>query len=97
MTILNGKLHALEQALQFRDEQAYLRQCVDETMEEMGYVLIGKRELTRRNGKKYRNELYLFDEGTAVSVTRSEDGQIVMELGGLGAENRLPTEQESPP
>ena len=95
VTILNGKLHTLEQALQLRDEQAYLRQCVDETMEEMGYALIGSRELTRRNGKKYRNELYLFDEGTAVSVTRSEDGQIVMELGGLGTENRLPKEQES--
>ena len=95
VAILSGKLHALEQALQLRDEQAYLRQCVDEAMEEMGYALIGSRELTRRNGKKYRNELYLFEEGTAVSVTRSEDGQIVMELGGLGTENRLPTERES--
>lgn len=95
VALLDGKLYALEQALQLRDEQAYLRQCVDETMEEMGYALIGSRELTRRNGKKYRNELYLFDEGTAVSVTRSEDGQIVMELGGLGTENRLPTERES--
>ena len=95
VTVLDRKLQEMERQLRKRDEQEYLRQCVDEAMEEMGYALIGSRELTRRNGKTYRNELYLFDEGTAVSVTRSEDGQIAMELGGLGTVDRLPTAQEA--
>ena len=48
------KLEEMERQLQQRDEQTYLRQCVDEAMEEMGYALIGSRELTRKNGKTYR-------------------------------------------
>ena len=37
----------------------------------------------------------MFDEGTAVNVTYSSDGQITMELGGISTDDRLPTEVES--
>ena len=64
-------------------------------MQKMGYKLIGEREKTRKNGKKFKNELYLFDEGTAVNVTFADNGQITMELGGIDHADRVPTDAES--
>ena len=61
----------------------------------MGYELIGSREVRKKSGKHFRNELYTFYEGTAVNVTFSSDGQISMELGGLAREDRIPSEEES--
>ena len=76
-------------------EQAYIADCVDEVMEEMGYDLIGTREVRKRSGKRFRNELFTFSEGTAVNVTFSSDGQISMELGGLAREDRIPSAEEA--
>ena len=75
-------------------EQAYIQQALDDVMTEMGYSVIGKREVIKRNGKHFRNELYTFGEGTAVNVTYSSDGRIAMELGGLDTSDRMPTEGE---
>lgn len=93
--ILDAKLKETEEIIRRQEEQAYISQCVDEAMEEMGYSVVGDREVVRRNGKRFRNELYMFDEGTAVNITYSSDGQITMELGGIGMEDRLPDEAES--
>ena len=95
ISILDAKIKETEEIIQRHDEQAYISKCVDEAMQEMGYSVAGNREIIRRNGKRFRNELYLFDEGTAVNVTYSSDGQITMELGGIGMDDRLPTEAES--
>lgn len=95
IAILDAKIKETEEIIRHQDEQAYISQCVDEAMQEMGYSVAGNREVVRRNGKRFRNELYLFDEGTAVNVTYSSDGQITMELGGIGMDDRLPTEVES--
>lgn len=95
VSILDTKIRETENAILFREEQAYISHCVDEAMQEMGYSVLGNRDVVRRNGKKFHNELYLFDEGTAVNVTYSSDGQITMELGGLGKEDRIPTDAES--
>ncbi len=75
-------------------EQEYISDCVEEVLSEMGYELLGSREVKKKSGKKFRNELYSFDEGTAVNVTFSSDGQIAMELGGIAHEDRLPNEEE---
>ena len=64
-------------------------------MEEMGYSVIGSREVTKKNGKHFRNELYTYGEGTAVNVTYSSDGKIAMELGGVDTTDRLPDAQET--
>lgn len=95
IAILNKKIQETEEIIRNQEEQAYISQCVDEAMKEMGYAVAGDREVVRRNGKRFRNELYLFDEGTAVNVTYSSDGQITMELGGISTQDRLPTEAES--
>lgn len=74
--------------------QDYVSRCIDEVMEEMGYVLSGKREVTKRSGRHFKNELFSYSEGCAISVTTSEDGQIAMELGGLDVADREPDAKE---
>lgn len=76
-------------------EKAYIAEVLDETMAEMGYDVIGQREVTKRSGKHFRNELYRYGEETAINVTYSDDGQIAMELGKLDQKDRVPTTSES--
>ena len=78
-----------------RSSQAYIADCVDEVMQDMGYDLIGRWQERRKNGRPFRNELYQFGEGTAVNITYSPEGQISMELGGITREDRRPTADET--
>ena len=77
------------------EEQSYISNCIDEVMEEMGYSVLGSREVTKKNGRHFRNELFTYSEGTAVNVTYSSDGKIAMELGGIDTEDRLPESNET--
>ncbi len=77
------------------DEQSYISKCLDEVMTEMGYNVLGSREVTKRNGSHFRNELYQYEEGTAVSITYSSNGRITMELGGIDTSDRVPNAQET--
>ena len=76
------------------DEKSYIRNAVDQTMSEMGYSLIGKRNVQKKNGTKFRSELYTFSEGTAVNITCSSRGEITMEIGGIDYSDRIPDESE---
>ena len=93
--ILHSEAERLELFLVRQQEQVYIRDCVDEVMSDMGYDLIGSREVLKKSGKRFRNELFTLNEGTAVNVTFSSDGQIMMELGGLAREDRIPTSDET--
>jgi len=93
---LEEAIHEMELAVVKQKEQAYIADCVDEVMQDMGYDLIGKREVTKKSGKHFKNELYQFGEGTAVNITYSSEGQISMELGGIAREDRVPTADETP-
>lgn len=64
-------------------------------MQDMGYDLIGTRDVKKRSGKQFRSELFTFREGTAINVTYSPDGQIAMELGGLSRQDYLPSPEET--
>lgn len=92
--ILTAEIERLEKAMIRQQEQEYIDTCVNDVMKEMGYDLIGERVVQKRSGKKFRNELFTFHEGTAVNVTYSSDGQIAMELGGISSEDRIPNEEE---
>ena len=92
--ILLSKISVLEEQLFKQEEESYIARCIDEAMQEMHYSVIGSRQVQKKSGKKFRNVLYKFDEGTAVNVTYSDDGQITMELGGLSNEDRAPTDLE---
>lgn len=92
---LRTEIKRIKEAVAEDDEQTYISECLDEVMEEMGYSVIGSREVTKKNGKHFRNELYTYGEGTAVNVTYSSDGRIAMELGGIDSADRLPDEHET--
>ncbi len=85
----------LQKKIEHDEEQAYIIHAVNEVMEEMGYPVIGHRDVTKKSGKKFRNELYEFCDSTAVCVTTGDDGQITMELGKPDTQDRPPTARES--
>lgn len=92
---LEAEIARIKKAVAEDDEQAYISDCLDEVMEEMGYSVLGSREVTKRNGKRFRNELYAYGDGTAVNITYASDGKIAMELGGIDTSDRVPTAQET--
>jgi len=93
--ILKSEIQRIQDAAAEDDEQAYISDSLDEVMEEMGYDVLGSRQVTKKNGKHFKNELYTYGEGTAVNVTYSSDGRIAMELGGIDATDRLPDAHET--
>lgn len=92
---LKAAIEKLERKAQEVAEQAYISQALSDVMEEMGYGMWGKREVKKRSGRQFRNELYHYGADTAINVTYSDDGQISMELGKVDHEDRLPTGLES--
>ncbi|MDO4338004.1 MAG: hypothetical protein Q4C91_07935 [Eubacteriales bacterium] len=94
LNILNTEIIRLEHSLIKQREQEYINECVNEVMTEMGYDLIGERSVKKRSGKRFKNELFTFHEGTAVNVTYSSEGQISMELGRISREDRIPNSEE---
>lgn len=92
---LEAEVNRLKTAKLDDEEQAYISQTIDDVMVEMGYKLIGNNEVTKKSGKHFKKELYLFDEGTAVNVTTSSTGQITMELGLLDTQDRIPDVEET--
>lgn len=92
---LKAEIDRIKSVADEDNEQAYIRDCIDETMEEMGYSVIGSREVAKKNGSHFRNELYKYEDGTAINVTYSDDGRIAMELGGIDKNDRLPNDDEA--
>ena len=88
--LLKAEIARIKETADEDDEQSYISECIDEVMEEMGYSVMGSREYSKKNGRRFRSELYSFSDGTAVSVTSSSDGKIAMELGGIDHTDRLP-------
>ena len=58
ISILKDEIQRIKEIAAEDVEQAYISDCIDEVMEEMGYSVLGSREVTKKNGKHFRNELY---------------------------------------
>ena len=95
LEMLQKEIERLQQQLAEDDERAYISQSIDEVMAEMGYDVIGQRQVHKKNGRNFTNELYAYKDGTAVNVTYADDGKITMELGGLDTDDRLPDAAEA--
>lgn len=91
---LKAEIAEYENELLEDSEQEYIADAIDEAMEEMGYTLIGHREVTKKSGKRFHDELYTFSEGTAVNIRYDSQGKIAMELGGVDSTDRLPSQSE---
>lgn len=94
MEELREDVKSLEQQCEELEEQRYISESIDEVMRDIGYHVVGNREVTKKSGRKFRNELYHFSEGTVINVTYASNGQISMELGGIDNCDREPIETE---
>lgn len=92
--ILKNEVNVLEHQCEQLEEQRHISESLDEVMCEMGYHVVGSREVVKKSGRKFRNELYHFSEGAVVNITYAANGQISMELGGVDTCDRDPSETE---
>ena len=90
-----SKTEELQDILLKRRTREMVMETIDEVMAEMGYDLVASRDVTKKSGKQYHDELFLYGDGTAISVVQSSEGQITMEIGGLDYGDRMPTSQEA--
>jgi len=92
--LLTNEIERIKSEVEEDDERDYIMKCLDEVMEEMGYPVIGSRDVVKKNGKRFHSELYSYRDGTAINVTCSSDGRIAIELGGVDDSDRLPSPEE---
>ena len=95
ITFYQAQTVVLQEILINRHARELVMKTVNEVMAEMGYDMVASRDVTKKNGKQYHDELYIYGEGTAISVVHSSDGQLTMEIGGLDYGDRAPTEEEA--
>lgn len=91
---LEQEIKELQTMILKEREEAYISDSIDDVMIEMGYNLIGRRDVTKKSGKHFKDELYMFSQGTAVNVRYDSEGKITMELGGIDTMDRIPTDNE---
>lgn len=95
LNFLRHEVAELESQSAKIEEQQYISESLDQVMRDMGYNVVGSREVVKKSGRRFRNELYHFSEGSVVNVTYAANGQISMELGGVDTCDREPSEEES--
>lgn len=94
LVTLRLEVENLEKQCEQLEEQRHISESLDEVMREMGYHVVGSREVIKKSGRKFRNELYHFSEGAVVNITYAANGHISMELGGVDTCDREPSEAE---
>jgi hypothetical protein len=92
---LKSQIAILEKEILMQTEQSYISDSIKEVMIEMDYDILGNQSVTKRSGKRFRNELFSYGDGTAINVTYDDEGQIAMELGGISRTDRIPTSEET--
>lgn len=92
---LETSVSDMHQRVLAREEERFIRKTLDEVMVEMGYTLLGERDVHKRSGARFHHALYTTGDGTAIDVTYDANGQIAMELGGLDEVDRVPEPQEA--
>ncbi len=92
---IESEILRLREKIAQDDEREYIDKCLDEVMRDMGYDVIGTREVTKKSGSHFRQELFSYADGTAVNATFKSDGSITMELVGLDDNDRPPDPAES--
>lgn len=91
---LQQEIQKEKECLLRQKEEQYIQSTLEQTLQDMGYAVLGNRKTARRSGQKVRHELYQYGEDTAIDVTYGENGQIALELGKLDQQDRLPSAEE---
>lgn len=94
VTKLKAMIAVEEQKAEEQAQKAYIQQALGEVMEDMGYSVLGQRDVTKRSGKHFKNKLYQYSDDTAINVTYDDSGQISLELGKMDSTDRIPSSDE---
>lgn len=94
VTKLKAMIAVEEQKAKEQAQKAYIQQALGEVMENMGYSVLGQRDVTKRSGKHFKNKLYQYSDDTAINVTYDDSGQISLELGKMDRTDRIPSSDE---
>jgi len=92
---LKSLIHEEEEQALAEAQKSYVEQAIGEVMQEMGYDVLGMRDVTKRNGKHFVSRLFSYGADTAINVTYADDGQISMEMGKIDLVDRIPTDMET--
>ena len=91
---LSAEISRMEKQRLEAAEREYISDEMTAVMEEMGYDILGSREVIKKSGTKFLNELYDYGNGNAVNITYASDGKITMELGKMDSSDRIPDTSE---
>ena len=76
-----------------KKEQEIVAKAIDEALEEMGYEMVASMTPKVATDQHVEAQVYEFEEGVGIQVLEA-NGQVSMEVVGIGTNNRFPTEQE---
>lgn len=74
--------------------QEYIHTTLNAVMADMGYPILGNKEVLKRNKTHFKSDLYRYSEDTAINITYNDNGQISLELGKLDRKSRIPSREE---
>ena len=94
LQMLEKAITSMKNQVQSNAEQKYISEAIDDVLNEMGYEVLGNRNVVKKSGKTFKSKLLNYGDGTVVNVTESSDGRITMEIGGMDDSDRLPTSSE---
>lgn len=90
---VEARFQAYLEEMYKRKEQEYIAQAIDETLEEMGYEMVASMTPKMPTDQLVQAQVYEFEPGVGIQVLEA-NGQVSMEVVGIGTNNRFPTEQE---
>lgn len=90
-----AELAALEEKLYQRRKEEIVAKAMDEVMQEMGYELVASMTPPVSDEDHFiQAQVFSFGDGSGVQVMEAE-GQISLEVVGIGTNDRTPSEQEA--
>lgn len=93
--LLNQKTKELQEENLRIQESMEVTRIFNEVMEEMGYQVLGTKDITKKSGGKVHNAVFSYGEGSGIHVVDNGE-RITMEIVGLDDGNRdiSPEEKE---
>ncbi len=90
---LKQKTEALHQEYLRQQESMEVTRIFNEVMEEMGYQVLGTKDITKKTGAKVHNTVFSYGDGSGIHVMDSGE-RITMEIVGLENEGRSLEEED---
>lgn len=91
--LLNQKTKALQEENLLIQESREVTRILNEVMEEMGYQVLGTKDIAKKSGDKVHNTVFSYGEGSGIHVVDNGE-RITMEIVGLDDADRDISQEE---